>query len=73
MERFRVLLYPAAKRDFMELIGELNLLPPAAALRARGYRCLSVDRYLVLYTISGSDVLLRRILRRRSEHSGLLI
>lgn len=101
MERFRVLLYPAAKRDFMELIGELNLLPPATALRAydllcelikslghmpercprprdlalraRGYRCLSVDRYLVLYTISGSDVLLRRILRRRPEHSGLLI
>ncbi|HIS97838.1 MAG TPA: type II toxin-antitoxin system RelE/ParE family toxin [Candidatus Scatomorpha pullistercoris] len=101
MERFRVLLYPAAKRDFMELIWELDLLPPAAALRAydllceqikslghmpercprprdlalraRGYRCLSVDRYLVLYTISGSDVLLRRILRRRPEHSGLLI
>ena len=85
----------------LELIGELNLLPPAAALRAydllceqikslghmpercprprdlalraRGYRCLSVVRYLVLYTISGSDVLLRRILRRRPEHSGLLI
>lgn len=32
MEQYKLLLYPTAKQDFLEMIGYFNTLPPIAAL-----------------------------------------
>ncbi len=56
----------------LALLPELCPRPKDLALRARGYRYLSVDDYLLLYCVCGDEVQLRRLMHMRSEYSGLL-
>ncbi|NBI84484.1 type II toxin-antitoxin system RelE/ParE family toxin [Clostridiaceae bacterium] len=100
MDVYRVKIYPAAKRDLMDIIGYLNTLssdaalryydllteriaslshlpercplPQDAALRAKGYRYLIVEKYLVFFVVSGDIVQIRRIVDGRRNYNRLL-
>ena len=100
METYDVRIYPAAKRDLVEIIQYLNTLSPDAALRyydllsekiqslshmpercppekdnilrARGYRCMAVNHYLVFYIIVGRVVQIRRIVYGKRNYESLL-
>jgi len=100
MDGYKVIIFPAAKRDFMDIINYLNTLSADAALRyfdllsdkigslaqmpercphlrnnplkAKGYRCLVVESYLVLYVMKGGTVQIRRILYGKRNYEWLL-
>jgi len=100
MDSYKVKIYPAAKRDFMDVVNYLNTLSAEAALRyydllvqkigslsqmpercpyvrnnplkAKGYRCLVVESYLVFYVVKGDTVQIRRILYGKRNYEWLL-
>lgn len=100
MDRYRIKIYPAAKRDLAGIVDYLNTLsedaairyfdciieeigslatmpercphPRDLALRAKGYRYLIVEKYLVFYVIQDRTVQIRRIVYGKREYSGLL-
>ena len=100
MDRYKIRIYPAAKRDLSEIVDYLNTLSPDAAhryydriveeigslatmpercprpkdlaLRAKGYRYLIVEKYLVFYVVHDDVVQIRRILYGKREYSVLL-
>ena len=100
MDAYKVKIYPAAKRDLMDIIGYLNTSSPDAALRyydllterisslshlpercpspkdaalrAKGYRYLIVEKYLVFFVVSGDIVQIRRIVDGRRNYNRLL-
>jgi len=100
MDGYRVKIFPAAKRDLIDIINYLNTLSADAALRyydlltekigslaqmpercpylrnnplkAKGYRCLVVENYLVFYVVKGDTVQIRRILYGQRNYEWLL-
>jgi len=100
MDSYKVKIYPAAKRDFMDVVNYFNTLSAEAALRyydllvekigslslmpercpyvrnnplkAKGYRCLVVESYLVFYVVKGDTVQIRRILYGKRNYEWLL-
>ena len=100
MDGYKVKIYPAAKRDFMDVVNYLNTLSADAALRyydlliekigslsqmpercpyvrnnplkAKGYRCLAVESYLVFYVVKEDTVQIRRILYGKRNYEWLL-
>jgi addiction module RelE/StbE family toxin len=100
MDSYKVKIYPAAKRDFMDIVNYLNTLSADAALRyydllvgkigslsqmpercpyvrnnplkAKDYRCLVVESYLVFYVVKGDTVQIRRILYGKRNYEWLL-
>lgn len=100
MEKFKVLIFPAAKRDLQELIEYINeqtslndfklydeIVEHVASLaempfryplmknhvlRAKGYRVLVVQSYLVFYVVIGDAVQIRRILHGKRKYEFLL-
>ena len=100
MDGYKVKIYPAAKRDFVDIINYLNTLSADAALRcydlltqkigslsempercpyvrniplkAKGYRCLVVESYLVFYVVKCDTVQIRRILYGKRNYEWLL-
>ena len=100
MDGYKVKIYPAAKRDFIDIINYLNTLSADAALRyydllaekiaslaqmpercpyvrniplkAKGYRCLVVESYLVFYVVKGDTVQVRRIVYGKRNYEWLL-
>lgn len=62
----------------VEKIGSLSQMPercPYARnnpLKARGYRCLVVESYLVFYVVKGDTVQIRRILYGKRNYEWLL-
>lgn len=100
MDKYKVKIYPAARRDFLEIIDYLNTLSPEAALRyydlltesigslssmpercphikdlalkAKGYRYLIVENYLVFYVVVGDTVQIRRIIYGKRNYQALL-
>ena len=100
MDEYKVKIYPAAKRDFIDIINYLNTLSADAALRyydllsqkigslsempercpyvrniplkAKGYRCLVVESYLVFYVVKCDTVQIRRILYGKRNYEWLL-
>ena len=71
----------AAVQYYDKLTGEIASLssmperyprPRDIALAAKGYRCLTVENYLVFYVVSGDTVQIRRILYGRRDYRMLL-
>ncbi|MGI5880278.1 MAG: type II toxin-antitoxin system RelE/ParE family toxin [Syntrophomonadaceae bacterium] len=99
MGKYKVKIYPAAKRDLNDIVNYLNTLSPKAAIRyydllvdkigslvempercpfvrdvalkAKGYRYLIVDSYLVFFAIKGDTVQIRRILYNKRQYEWL--
>ncbi|HEY0827062.1 MAG TPA: type II toxin-antitoxin system RelE/ParE family toxin [Bacilli bacterium] len=64
--------------DIAESIGSLLEMPmrcplmKSTALRAKGYRVLIINNYLVFYVVNGEMVEIRRILYKRRQYASLL-
>jgi len=62
----------------VEKIGSLVEIPERCpfvrdiALKAKGYRYLIVENYLVFFVVKGDTVQIRRILYNKSQYKGLL-
>jgi len=62
----------------VEKIGSLVEMPERCpfvrdiALKAKGYRYLIVENYLVFFVVKGDTVQIRRILYNKSQYKGLL-
>lgn len=62
----------------IEKIGSLAEMPERCPLvrdvilRAKGYRCLIVESYLVLFVIKGDTVQIRRIIYGKRNYEGLI-
>ncbi|WP_199620721.1 type II toxin-antitoxin system RelE/ParE family toxin [Paenibacillus alkalitolerans] len=100
MEKYKVLIFPAAQRDLQEIIDYINdqtsfedirlydgivdqvvslaelpyryPLMKNPILRAKGYRVLVVQSYLVFYVVVGDSVQIRRILHGKRQYELLL-
>lgn len=100
MEKYKLIIFPAAQRDMQDMVDYLNELSPQAALssydeiieristlvqlplrcplmkspvlRAKGYRVLVVNNYLVFYVVNDKTVEIRRILYGKRQHEPLL-
>jgi toxin ParE1/3/4 len=100
MAKFKLLIFPAAKRDLKNVVDYVNELSPEAAislyddivkkigslsrmpqrcpllknpvLRAKGYRALKADKYVVFYVVNGKTVEIRRILQERRHYETIL-
>ena len=100
MDRYKVIIYPAAKRDWEDIIDYLNNLSAEVAfryydmmvekiaglaqmperfpcvrnnpLKAKGYRCMPVDNYLVFYVVKETTVQIRRIIYGKRNYEWLL-
>jgi addiction module RelE/StbE family toxin len=99
MDKYKVKIYPAAKRDLNDIVNYLNTLSPQAAIRyfdllvdkigslvempercpfvrdvalkAKGYRYLIVESYLVFFVIKDDTVQIRRILYNKRQYEWL--
>ncbi len=62
----------------VEKIGSLSQMPERCPyvrnnpLKAKGYRCLVVESYLVFYVVRGDTVQIRRILYGKRKYEWLL-
>ncbi len=100
MGKYKVLIFPAAKRDLQEIVDYINeqssfedvklydeIVEHVASLaelpyryplmknlilRAKGYRILVKQSYLVFYVIMGDVVQIRRILHGKRRYEFLL-
>ncbi|GAB6275194.1 MAG: type II toxin-antitoxin system RelE/ParE family toxin [Peptococcaceae bacterium] len=100
MEKYKLLIFPSAQQDLLDIVDYVNKLSPYAALklydeivdsigsleqmplhcpllknpvlRAKGYRVLVVQNYLVFYILNGTKVEIRRILYGRRKYEFLL-
>lgn len=100
MEKYKLIIFPAAQRDMQDMVDYLNELSPQAALssydeiieristlvqlplrcplmkspvlRAKGYRVLVVNNYLVFYVVNDKTVEIRRILYGKRQYEPLL-
>ena len=100
MEKYKLLIFPSAQQDLLDIVDYVNKLSPDAALklydeivdsigsleqmplrcpllknpvlRAKGYRVLVVQNYLVFYILNGTKVEIRRILYGRRKYEFLL-
>ncbi|NLV20377.1 MAG: type II toxin-antitoxin system RelE/ParE family toxin [Syntrophomonadaceae bacterium] len=99
MDKYKVKIYPAAKRDLNDIVNYLNTLSPQAAIRyydllvdkigslvempercsfvrdvalkAKGYRYLIVESYLVFFVLKDDTVQIRRILYNKRQYEWL--
>ncbi len=67
-------LYDKITQEIMSLsqMPERCPRPRDLALAAKGYRCLTVEKYLVFYVVSHDTVQIRRILYGRRNYQQLL-
>lgn len=100
MDKYKVKIYSAAKRDLNDIVSYLNTLSPQSAieyydllvekigslaempqrcpfvrdvaLKAKGYRFLIVENYLVFFVIQDDTVQIRRILYNKREYQWFL-
>lgn len=100
MESYKVMIYPAAEQDFLDIIAYLNTLSADAALRyydlltkqilslssmseryphprdlalkAKGYRYLVAENYIVFFKVTGDTVQIHRILYGKRNYQFLL-
>lgn len=100
MASYRIKIYPAAKRDMLDIVDYLNTLsietalryydsltegisslstmpercphPRDLALKAKGYRYLIVEKYLVFYMVVKDTVQIRRILYGKRDYQSIL-
>jgi len=100
MEKYKLLIFPSAKKDLQDIVDYVNEHSPDAAiklydeivekigslsqiplrcpfiknpaLKARGYRVLVVNNYLVFFIVKEKMVEIRRILYGRRQYEFLL-
>ena len=100
MEKYKLLIFPSAKQDLLDIVDYVNELSPDAAiklydeivekigsllqmplrcpliknpaLKAKGYRVLVLNNYMVFFIVREKPVEIRRILYGRRQYEFLL-